>query len=249
MENFGSVWKTADTVQPFRSIIIRNPKSEVKRRTLKPPESWKLHLPPSILLTISNGSCATLFDYIELHGRVPLLAQRSVFAQTAGSIAFLHNQQIVHGDIKEENLLLKVDSYGYYHAKLCDFGHAKRVKRAFKEMRFYGTRDISSPELLSNIKSIDERSRVAVSGYAQDVWALGIILFTIIHGSLPCNNDLYLNSDLDLSQSLYFPTTYDASISPDCLNLLHRLLCINPADRISMSQVMMHPWIVNNSGY
>ena len=209
MEKFGLSWRTEES--QFETLVV--PRSQRLRSPKK--DIWLRNMPSANLLTVTNGSCASLFDFIDLYGQTPIHLQRSLFKQIASALYALHTQQIIHGDLKEENILIGIDPQGRHVAKLCDFGHARRIKRARPSMRFYGTRDISAPELLPYIlnEDLDERE-LLVSGYAQDIWALGIVLYTMIHGSLPPNNEAYLNGELDLSQSLYYPTEYDSSILP-----------------------------------
>jgi serine/threonine protein kinase len=112
-------------------------------------------------LSASKGSSATLFDFIERFGALSPRLCRSIFSQIASAVHALHSLQIVHGDIKEENILIEVED-GQHFVKLCDFGHAQRVRRGRPRMKFYGTKDISAPELIT--------SKEPVTGYAQDIW-------------------------------------------------------------------------------
>jgi serine/threonine protein kinase len=86
-------------------------------------------------LSASKGSSATLFDLIERFGAISPRLCRSIFSQIASAVHALHSLQIVHGDIKEENILIEVED-GQHFVKLCDFGHAQRVRRGRPRMNF-----------------------------------------------------------------------------------------------------------------
>lgn len=224
IEKFGNPW--CEIEDSFESLSLSS--FEFKE------SNANRNLFPTIKLT--SGSCATLFDYIERVGTVPRKFQTVLFRQIAMAVKKLHSIQIVHGDIKEENILVGIgQNEDELRIKLCDFGHALKIRRGRPEMVNYGTRDITPPELLKKEKK--------VIGYSQDIWALGIVLYTIIHGQLPPNNDLYIAGGVELHGHTYFPTKYDESIHPgtwfkliflDCLNLLHRMLTIDPLKRIDI---------------
>ena len=136
-----------------------------------------------------------------------------LFKQIASALGYLHKLGIVHGDLKEENILIGYDK-GVHYAKICDFGHSLQTKRNRKDLRFYGTRDLSAPELLPNLRAseLDKMLMDVFSGYEEDIWALGLVLYTMIHGSLPRNNDRIVDGKDSLEGSLYYPTEYAAHI-------------------------------------
>lgn len=170
------------------------------------------------LLTVANGSSASLFDYIDEFGSVPSHLLLPLFKQIAIALGYLHQLGIVHGDLKEENILIGYDK-GVHHVKICDFGHSFQTKRNRKDLRFYGTRDLSAPELFPNLRASEQDKMVydVFNGYEEDLWALGLVLYTMIHGSLPQNNDQIVDGTESLEGSSYYPTIYAPHIEKGIL--------------------------------
>jgi protein-serine/threonine kinase len=118
-----------------------------------------------------------LFDWIELHTAMTESEAKSIFHQTCAAIEHLHTEcGIVHRDIKDENVVL--DSAG--RVKVIDFGSAAYLKDGPFDT-FHGTLDYASPEVLGGKK---------YTGPAQDVWAAGILLYTMIYKENPFYNVL-----------------------------------------------------------
>ena len=121
-----------------------------------------------------HGVGMDLFDYIELndHG-IPEPEIRRIFKQIALGVCHLHDHNIVHRDIKDENVVLDQQFGGL---RLIDFGSAAYLKPGRKYETFVGTLDYAAPEILRGH---------TYSGKPQDVWALGILLFTLVYRENP----------------------------------------------------------------
>jgi len=116
-----------------------------------------------------------LFDWIELHTAMTEAEVKSIFHQTCSGIEHLHAEcGIVHRDIKDENVVL--DNGG--RVKVIDFGSAAYLKDGPFDT-FHGTLDYASPEVLGGKK---------YEGRGQDVWAAGILLYTMIYKENPFYN-------------------------------------------------------------
>jgi serine/threonine protein kinase len=204
MEHFGLPWRHRDSSS--ETLVIPSCQKESVKYSL---------------VSVSNGSSASLFDYIDEFGGVPSHLVHDIFGQIAQGLGYLHSQGIVHGDVKEENILIDYKNNRHI-AKLCDFGHAKRTKRNRLDMKFYGTRDCSAPELLPNLRAVenDEEPELSFYGYKQDVWALGLVLYTMLHGSLPMNNDQLVGGSESLQGLLVYPTEFSPHIEKGNFYLL-----------------------------
>ncbi|KAK3379559.1 hypothetical protein B0T24DRAFT_162191 [Lasiosphaeria ovina] len=161
-----------------------------------------------------------LFDYIELRTNMDEQESRSIFVQVARAIHHLHTKaQVVHRDIKDENVILD----GEGRIKLIDFGSAAYIKSGPFDV-FVGTIDYAAPEVLAG---------KPYGGKEQDVWALGILLYTIIYKENP-----FYSIDEIMDRDLRVPYT----ISDDSIDLIRRMLDRNVSQRLDIEQVLAHPW-------
>jgi serine/threonine protein kinase len=119
-----------------------------------------------------HGAGMDLFDYIEYKEQIEEDEIRNMFRQVAEGVCHLHDNKIVHRDIKDENVVLD-DAGGL---RLIDFGSAAYLKNGRKYETFVGTLDYAAPEVLKG---------QTYSGKPQDVWALGILLFTLVYRENP----------------------------------------------------------------
>ncbi|KAL1889387.1 serine/threonine protein kinase [Sporothrix stenoceras] len=161
-----------------------------------------------------------LFDYIELRTNMDEAECRSIFVQVAQAVHHLHTKAlVVHRDIKDENVILD----GEGNIKLIDFGSAAYIKSGPFDV-FVGTIDYAAPEVLAGRP---------YKGKEQDVWALGILLYTIIYKENP-----FYSIDEIMDRDLRIPYT----ISDDSIDLIRKMLNRDVAQRITIDQVLEHPW-------
>ncbi|KAF9178526.1 protein kinase, AMP-activated, alpha 2 catalytic subunit [Haplosporangium sp. Z 767] len=236
----------------------------------------------NFLVTDMGGS--SLFDFIEAHKttqQVPDTERgvnhslfgssiqenviRSIFMQLSLAVHALHQNRIVHGDIKDENALITMDNEtGTYRARLCDFGHSKRVKHGDPPgFTFYGTTILSPPEMDANnvLREKMKKSDFSVLdedwqrfyGYEADVFAMGLMLYTMVHGDLPTEltekNAKALAAYKRRRRSVKtFPfAVLQQDLDNDLKDLLTRMLAVTPSRRITMAEVINHPWLTRTS--
>lgn len=277
MENFGTSWKKDNQVDQVHAIVphlviepipcLACSKLSSKRQIEKYIRKCPVDSP--IFLVVGQASCSSLYDYIEYHnGRIPQYAVKIMFAQIADAVLYLHQNGIVHGDIKEENVLvghlneqratkrtrmftrarsqfLQKEIDGRLMAKLCDFGHAAKLKRNSKRLVRYGTRELTAPELYVNLWNRNDHTKkpIKFAGFAQDIWALGFLLFTMLKGNLPDDLHEYINGECSFGSNISYPITEDETFTEDCVDLLQRMLTINPDNRIDINGVCNHIWL------
>ncbi|KAI0887275.1 Pkinase-domain-containing protein [Annulohypoxylon maeteangense] len=161
-----------------------------------------------------------LFDYIELRTNMEEDECRSIFVQVARAIHHLHTRaKVVHRDIKDENVILD----GEGNIKLIDFGSAAYIKSGPFDV-FVGTIDYAAPEVLAG---------KPYGGKEQDVWALGILLYTIIYKENP-----FYSIDEIMDRDLRVPYV----ISDESIDLIRCMLDRDVSQRYDIEQVIQHPW-------
>ncbi|KAI1000973.1 hypothetical protein K3495_g7225 [Podosphaera aphanis] len=161
-----------------------------------------------------------LFDYIELRENMEEAECRSIFVQVAQAIFHLHTKaSVVHRDIKDENVVLD----GEGKIKLIDFGSAAYIKNGPFDV-FVGTIDYAAPEVLAG---------KPYRGKEQDVWALGILLYTIVYKENP-----FYSIDEIMDHDLRVPYV----MNEDNINLIRAMLDRDVESRVTIEQVLDHPW-------
>ncbi|KAG0351173.1 hypothetical protein BGZ54_003386, partial [Gamsiella multidivaricata] len=168
-----------------------------------------------------HGSGMDLFDYIELTPYMTEDEIRAIFRQICDAVYHLHSNKIVHRDIKDENVIL--DQKG--RIQLIDFGSSAYLKEGRKFDTFCGTLDYAAPEVLTGKK---------YEGRKQDIWALGILLYTLIYKENP-----FYNIDEILSRDLRVPFV----LSEDSIGLIRWMLTRDIDKRPFIEDVLAHPWM------
>lgn len=189
-----------------------------------------------VMELLSGGE---LFNRIVEQGRFSEEQAAGLFAQILLSMEYLHSLNIVHRDVKPENILYL--SPGSTDIKLIDFGYAG-IWAADKQLTgLCGTPDYVAPEVLSWYE--DDESGTPY-GKGSDLWSLGVLLYVILSGCSPFSAE-----EEDELLQLVAAAKYEfheaewKEISADAKDLIRKLLLVDPAARLTMSQVLDHPWL------
>ncbi|XP_016428689.1 serine/threonine-protein kinase MARK2-like isoform X11 [Sinocyclocheilus rhinocerous] len=185
----------------------------------------------TLYLVMEYASGGEVFDYLVAHGRMKEKEARAKFRQIVSAVQYCHQKCIVHRDLKAENLLLDADM----NIKIADFGFSNEFTLGNKLDTFCGSPPYAAPELFQGKK---------YDGPEVDVWSLGVILYTLVSGSLPFDGQNLKELRERVLRGKYRIPFY---MSTDCENLLKKFLILNPTKRGSLDQIMKDRWM--NAGH
>ena len=163
-----------------------------------------------------------LFEFID---RNPLMDEplaSIIFKQIVEAVDYLHSREILHRDIKDENIIIDHK----FRCKLIDFGSATFFKPGQLFNTFYGTVEYCSPEVLQGC---------AYEGPALEMWSLGVLLYIILFGENP-----FYNAEDTMKAELHPP---HSDVSPHCWELIQSCLESDPRKRASLWYIKEHDWV------
>lgn len=167
-----------------------------------------------------------LYDYLVERGTMPEPEARRIFGQLCMAVAYIHDRGIVHRDLKLENVLLDERC----NVKLGDFGFTREFEGKKLMETFCGTTGYAAPEMLAGRR---------YTGEEVDVWSLGIILYALVCGALPFDDDDDgVMKDKILKGEFELPDV----LSEECLDLITRILQQEPTARPTIKDILRHPW-------
>ncbi|CAL5867694.1 uncharacterized protein PFLUO_LOCUS1913 [Penicillium psychrofluorescens] len=174
-----------------------------------------------------------LYNYLLRHGPLPVEKVKRIFTQLVGAVAYVHSKSCVHRDLKLENILLDK----HESVKLCDFGFTREYEgKASYLQTFCGTICYSAPEMLKGEKYAGEKV---------DVWSLGIILYALLAGELPFDeDDDQVTKTRILSEE---PAFKDDKFPDDAKALINLLLSKRPLIRPSLDEILAHPFLAEHA--
>lgn len=167
-----------------------------------------------------------LFDYLVKKGRLTENEAVGFFQQIILGVDYCHNHLICHRDLKPENLLLD----RHRNVKIADFGMASLQVPSTMLETSCGSPHYASPEIIKGIK---------YNGPSADVWSCGIILFALVTGNLPFDDENIRRLLNKVKTGIYTIPDY---VSPSARDLITKMLVVEPDLRYTMRQVMDHPW-------
>ena len=182
--------------------------------------------PTDIFLVNEYVSGGELFDYIVSKGRLSPDEARNFFHQIISGVEYCHFQKIVHRDLKPENLLLDANK----NIKLADFGLSNLMRDGEFLRTSCGSPNYAAPEVISGH---------LYAGPEVDVWSCGVILYALLCGSLPFDDESIPNLFKKIKSGMYSLPTHLSQLAK---NLIPRMLEVDPMKRITIAEIRMHPW-------
>ncbi|XP_039248045.2 uncharacterized protein LOC120325930 isoform X1 [Styela clava] len=181
----------------------------------------------TIYLVCEYARNGELFDYITEQGRLPEEKAKKMFWQILTAVEYCHKNNVVHRDLKAENLLLDSNN----NVKLADFGFSNFYQSGNMLSTWCGSPPYAAPEVFEG---------KVYEGPHLDVWSLGVVLYVLVCGTFPFDGSNLANlKDRVLGGRFRIPYW----MSQDCENLVRRMLVINPKKRLTISQIKKHKWM------
>ncbi|KAG7314524.1 hypothetical protein KOW79_021827 [Hemibagrus wyckioides] len=169
-----------------------------------------------------------IFDYLASHGRLSEAEARRKFWQILSAVEYCHERSIVHRDLKAENLLLDANM----NIKIADFGFGNFFQPGQPLATWCGSPPYAAPEVFEGQK---------YEGPQLDIWSMGVVLYVLVCGALPFDGpSLPVLRQRVLEGRFRIPYF----MTEDCEHLIRRMLVLDPAKRLALSQIRLHRWMV-----
>ncbi|KAJ2937023.1 hypothetical protein H1R20_g78, partial [Candolleomyces eurysporus] len=181
---------------------------------------------PTDIIFVLEYAGGELFNYIVTHGRMPEPRARRFFQQIISGIEYSHRLKIVHRDLKPENVLLDDD----LNVKIADFGLSNEINDGDFLTTSCGSPNYAAPEVI--------RGGV-YAGPEIDVWSSGVILYVMLCGRLPFEDDDVQVLFQKISQGTFH---LPSLLSPDARSLITSMLVVDPVKRITIQEILEHPF-------
>ncbi|KAM7076525.1 maternal embryonic leucine zipper kinase isoform 4-T8 [Ciconia maguari] len=171
-----------------------------------------------------------LFDYIISKDRLSEEEARVFFRQIVSAIAYVHSQGYAHRDLKPENLLIDEE----HNLKLIDFGLCAKPKGGldYHLNTCCGSPAYAAPELIQG---------KAYIGSEADIWSMGVLLYALLCGFLPFDDDNVVAVYRKIMRGKYRIPKW---LSPSSALLLNQMLQVDPKKRITVKHLLSHPWLM-----
>lgn len=167
-----------------------------------------------------------LFDYIVQHGRFSEEKARRFFQQVVCALEYCHRHKIVHRDLKPENLLLDSD----FNIKIADFGLSNIITDGNFLKTSCGSPNYAAPEVISG---------KLYAGPEVDVWSCGVILYVLLCGRLPFDDDYIPALFKKIAAGRFTLPQY---LTRGASDLIKRILVVNPVHRATIPEIRQDPW-------
>eukprot|EP00201_Polytomella_parva_P006872 CAMPEP_0175075364 /NCGR_PEP_ID=MMETSP0052_2-20121109/21954_1 /TAXON_ID=51329 ORGANISM="Polytomella parva, Strain SAG 63-3" /NCGR_SAMPLE_ID=MMETSP0052_2 /ASSEMBLY_ACC=CAM_ASM_000194 /LENGTH=356 /DNA_ID=CAMNT_0016344031 /DNA_START=37 /DNA_END=1108 /DNA_ORIENTATION=- len=197
-----------------------------------------------LCIVMEFANRGTLFDFIKNAEELQSLREataRWFFQQLIVALDYCHKKGVVNRDVKLENTLLhEIEELPLPLLKICDFGYSKAQTDSVPKSKV-GTLAYMAPE-------VTRPGKQQYDGTLVDIWSCGVMLYVMLFGKYPFKDDRKEKNgekrSLTFSYNLVIPE--DVQITPDCRDLLCRLLETDPSKRLRMYDILQHPWFLLN---
>ena len=178
-------------------------------------------------IVMEYAGAGDLLHYVKKKRRLQENEARFIFKQILYGLGHCNCRSVLHRDIKLDNVLLDNEK----GIKLCDFGVSKIIKKHQFIKEQCGTPAYIAPEIIA-----DE----GYEGFFADLWSLGVVLYAMLCGTVPFKAPNMKELHVLIKKGDY---KFPVEISKESKDLIQKLLVLNPADRLSIPEVLAHPWV------
>ena len=163
-----------------------------------------------------------------------------LFVQVTLAIAYLHDRDLCHRDIKADNVLMFSKNY----CKLCDFGFCTESRKDKKQTTFCGTLTYLAPEILKTYDKMSGKCRY--DGKQTDVWSLGVLLYLLITKKLPFTGHSEAHIEENIIKGNYPQLE---GVTSKVNTLIRGLLCDDPNMRHTSENVLSNRWLKEKTNW
>jgi protein-serine/threonine kinase len=194
-------------------------------------------------IVLEYASGGELFDYILDHRFLKESLACRLFAQLVSGVDYMHSKGIVHRDLKLENLLLDK----HKNIIITDFGFVNSFQNSNNDLMktSCGSPCYAAPELVVSSEPYE--------GKKVDIWSCGVILYAMLAGYLPFDDDPENPDGTNIAKLYHYithtPLTFPEYIQPTPRDLLRRILVANPNKRINLKDIKNHRWLSPHSTF
>jgi len=178
-------------------------------------------------------------------GHFAELQARQLFQEVCEAVRYLHAKNVVHRDLKPENILLTSKDREDMHPKIADFGLARKNMQSRDCKTFCGTPHYFAPEVINTFRDRELGQSVGY-GKTVDMWSLGVILYILLSGIPPFEEEGLYEQILDGKYE--FDVREWTTVSPEAKQLVRGLMTVNPKERLTIEQAFQIRWLRLASG-
>ncbi|XP_068238962.1 5'-AMP-activated protein kinase catalytic subunit alpha-2 isoform X2 [Palaemon carinicauda] len=227
--------KVAIKILNRRTIKNLDMVSKIKReitnlKLFRHPHIIKLYqvisTPTDIFMVMEYASGGELFDYIKEKGKLKESEARRFFQQIISGVDYCHRHMVVHRDLKPENLLLDHN----LHVKIADFGLSNMMVDGEFLRTSCGSPNYAAPEVISG---------KLYAGPEVDVWSCGIILYALLCGTLPFDDEHVPSLFKKIKSGVFQIPDY---LNQSVVRLLLHMLMVDPMKRATVDDIKKHEW-------
>ena len=181
------------------------------------------------ILIVMEYICGDLLGFMRKRSKITESTAKIIFKQIIKGLQYIHKKKIVHRDIKLDNVLIDLTNT----VKICDFGVSRILQPGDIMYENCGTPAYIAPEIFKN---------EGYEGYSCDIWSAGVTLYYMLAGVQP-----FKGGKIEELKEIILKGEYEQikDISKEANDLINKMLKLNPKDRITIEEILKHPWLKN----